>query len=746
MKLVTDPALIAQLEAGSQEPAQPPIDVSQLKEVTDPELLAQLNGEDLPEFDLPLEASGRQFKTALGLMTTFDPQRELSILKENYPDLVFSEDEQGRIIADGTAYGGNIGYINKPGISLRDLSKVGFQIAGFTPAARAGNFARNVAARMGLVGGASGATQVGQDLANQALGGTEEVSPLNINLGEATFAALGGGAFEGVAVALGKLPIFNRTKAITDELRNEFKSAAIAAGGKAEAVTDDVIRKYLEAAKNATSDEQIRATAAQSEFNIPFTKGQATGSAKQLDIEDTFRHSQVSPGASRKMQAFDEMQNARIEAARGELQTNLGGQPITRPNEAGAMVREGVQGKAAALDDQIGQAYDSVTDAYLSVDGVNGLLNRMKSATKSLDWQKGELAPASTKLLTEIGNFQKLFKNLKGLKPTHIKRLESMRRNINAKVSSAANPTDKRQVMQLKNEFDNYLDDAVDNALFSGDEAALESIKQARGLRAEYGRKFQRNDTRTRSGRQIKDVGGDVIEKMISGNMIDEQVANYLFGASKLGGNTASVPLARRLKTVFGELSPEWASIRQAAFLKLMQPMTNGKLSGQTILTRLNEATKGSGETFMKELFTPQEIGIFVRFANAVKQAQPGVSNPSRTAYKTANIVRQTMGQIATSLGFSVGGAPAAMAAKIAMRGGEGVAGWRQALQAGKAVKGTLQPIRKPGFEVPPFKNPLTGNQVNIGWVNYPIPQTGAVLGKEYGDDALNLLFQGSQE
>ncbi|MEW8293613.1 MAG: hypothetical protein AB2651_22065 [Candidatus Thiodiazotropha sp.] len=695
MREETDPEVLARLESQSQ-----------LKPVTDPAVIARLEGEEIPEFDLPFEPTfeqikagkpeWRQAKAALGLMTTFNPERELAILKEHYPDLTFSEDAEGRVIADGSAYGGNKGYINAPGISLRDLAKVGFQIAAFTPAAKAGTGMTNIAARMGTVGAASGGTQIAQDLGNQALGGEEETSIKNVDIGDVAFAALGGTAFEGIAIAASMLPIFKRSKVITDEIRNEFKAAAIAAGGKAEAVTDDVIAKYLNAARKATSDEQIRATAAQSEFGIPYTKGQATGSAKQLDIEDTFRHSQVSPGASRRMQAFDEVQNTRIEAAKGELQTKLGGEQITRPNQSGAMVREGVQGKAAALDDQIGQAYDSVTDAYLSADGVNGLLTRMKSVTKSLDWQKGELAPASSKLLAEINNFQKMFKKVKGIKPFHIKRLESMRRNINAKVSSAANPTDKRQVMQLKNEFDKYLDDAVDNALFSGDETALKSIKEARGLRAEYGRKFQRNDARTRSGRPVKDVAGDVIEKMISGNMTDEQVANYLFGASKLGGNNVSAPLAQRLKTVFGELSPEWASIRQASFLKLMQPGNNGKISGNTILTRLNEATKGSGETFMKEIFTPQEIGTFYRFANAVKQAQPGIGNPSKTAYKTGNMIRQTMEQIASSLGFATGGPAGAVAAKVALRGGEGLSGWKQSLRAGKAVKGPIKPRRAP--------------------------------------------------
>ena len=45
---------------------------------------------------------------------------------------------------------------------------------------------------------------------------------------------------------------------------------------------------------------------------------------------------------------------------------------------------------------------------------------------------------------------------------------------------------------------------------------------------------------------------------------------NYLFGAAKLGGNKTSALLTQRQGTIFPESSPEWASIRLAAFIKLM--------------------------------------------------------------------------------------------------------------------------------------------------------------------------------
>ena len=39
--------------------------------------------EDMPEFDLPFEMKSRQFKTALGLLTTFDKNKQMKVLKSN---------------------------------------------------------------------------------------------------------------------------------------------------------------------------------------------------------------------------------------------------------------------------------------------------------------------------------------------------------------------------------------------------------------------------------------------------------------------------------------------------------------------------------------------------------------------------------------------------------------------------------------------------------------------------------------
>ena len=133
--------------------------------------------QSLPEFDLPthfaLTRPGATAKTALGFLTTFDDKKQLKILKTNFPKIEFSEDEQGNIIIDATKEGGEIGVLNMPGVSARDMIQLGFQVAAFAPAKAAAG--ANLVKGAFQVGAKSGGIQIAQDLASQAAGREDEV-------------------------------------------------------------------------------------------------------------------------------------------------------------------------------------------------------------------------------------------------------------------------------------------------------------------------------------------------------------------------------------------------------------------------------------------------------------------------------------------------------------------------------------------------------------------------------------------
>lgn len=663
--------------------------------------------EDMPEFDLPammaLQEPGATARTAIGLMATMDPERQVRVLQSNFPDMKFSEDRYGNVIVDAQAYGGGRGYLNKPGASMRDATQAAGLMAAFTPAGRAGNLVSGVFKRMLATGSASAATQAGVDLAGQAAGGEEDVSVENIEGGDVAIAGFGGGLFEGLGqVIRAMLPSFRRSQTVTDPIRQEFIQAAKRAGVPENEITDDLIASWLRAADQAqTLSDDTSAIAVQQmdEFGIPYTRGQSMKpggeKAAQLSREDTLRNTTASPRANEIMARGDAARASAISQAKEGLQSSVAGSDdlINRPNQAGAILREGVQGREAAARSAVDHAYGEVGDASLTPEGMSGVLSTLRRvATQNNFVRSPTLAPATNQAIADIAQLQKLIKDVPGLKPFHIRKIEQQRQRLNALIGSAQG-NDKRQVTILKRAFDDALDSAIDNALFQGDDQALDALKNARSMHRQYMQQFARNDATLRSGK-AKDMAGDYMERMISANPTDEEIANWMFGASRLGGRSGSAQFAQRVKSVVGEGSPEWSAIRQAAFLKLTAPNAKGDLSGRMFLSRLNEATKGSGETFMKTLFSPDEIASMRRLANAVIRAQPEPGNPSRTAYKLTDIVAEQTRNLARALGFNLGGPVGAAGAEVGIRGAGAVGGLRKALEAQRANSGPMRPLQ----------------------------------------------------
>lgn len=670
---------------------------------------------DLPEFDLPASVAFKNpwesAKTAFGLMATFDPDRQKSIWEENYPKLKFSKDDQGNYIIDGTAYGAGIGYMNKPGISTRDITQFAGQAAAFTPAAKTAQIVgrgglgvvsdlvgSGLASRIGAAGIASAGTQAGLDVGSQAAGGTEEVSSSNIDIGDVATAGIGGAAFEGLAGPLGRLAQkftgqFERMPRVTSGIREEFKQVAVDAGMDPDEVTDKFIRSWLKASKEATKGGKVAGTPEaiqqRGEFGIPYTRGQMTGSQKQLGLEDTLRNVRGTK-ASGVMEKFGEQQQAAISGATRGMQRQLGGTQdlVETPAQAAGAVKEAIQTKFGQAEEAVGQAYENVGDAFLKSEGLQNIMSNMKTLARQERFiTSKELAPATKAALAKIDQAQSFFKKAGvKVKPIHLSRVDAYRKELGSLIDASKNPTDRRQVTMLKRQFDDMVDQATDKSLFTGDEAALDALKKARGLYADFRAKFSAKDQRTRFGRKVSDVAGKRMEEIASLDPNPEEVANWLFGASKLGAKNGSAELAKRMKNVLGEGSNEWNQIRQAAFLKLTEPGKNQTVtSGRQFLSRLEEATKGSGTTFMKELFTKEEIGKMRRLAKAIKRAQPDPGNPSKTSYKAAEMINQAAGQLAKILGWT-SGPTGGIAAEAGVRGMGAVSGLRQAAKARAAT------------------------------------------------------------
>lgn len=615
-----------------------------------PELGSEIG---LDEF-LGLKGASERFQSVpfgAAALTTTDPVEMVKILQEKAGDkLTVRPDEAGNIIV---GLDGREAVLNKPGFTPFDAMQLGGFMAAFTPASKAAT-APTILGNMARVAGASAATQAGIETLQSSQGG-------DFNPGDVALTAATAGAFQGAFQKLAQsIPMLRQKIAqsgITDDIRRIYQQTAVKLGMSADDVTDDVIRNSVAGTTQAVTPEQGLAIAGEREFGIPLTKGQRSLDDAQLSFEDRARVGLKGEQSQRVMRGFeDETQVPAINAAKERIETTLGGD-VTKP---GSVIRSGVREAERAADDLVGDAYEQVGKAALTVDGLKGLAKTVKNSVRGTEFDQA--LPQTKSMLAEVTQTQKILKAFagKGLKGPDLNRLEQMRRRFNTAIGAADNPSDKRQVTIMKRAFDDYLDSAVQNALFTGDDAALESLKGARGLFAEYAKKFRAQPVRGKSGRIVdRDEPGQFIEKLIDADPTDEQVVNAVFGASGMNKGSGAA-MAARFRDILGRDSEGWTAIRRAALGRIIQTNRNGKgiemVSGAKTLSALDSAMEKNG-TLMKELFTQDEINMLKRFAFHVKrtQAAPTISreNPSGTAQVAGKALAETVKQIGAAFALS---------------------------------------------------------------------------------------------
>lgn len=593
---------------------------------------------------------------AAGLLTSFRPTEAVKILSEaSGGELQVRPDEAGNIIL---SIDGREAILNKPGMSKMDLFQLGAVTSAFWPTGKVVQTGGGIIANMVKMAGAGAATQ-GVIEAQQASAGGD------FDAGDVGMSGIMAGGFQGVFQGLAQriLPAIRQKitsgSAIPDEIRIEFRAAAEKAGMSADDVTDDLIRESLARADDRpmTTTEML-GQQGEAEFGVPLTRGQRSLDPAQLSFEDSARVGMRGNKAQRTLLNFqDDVQRPAVDAAKDALEESVG--PLD--GRAGGVIKQGVREAEQVADEAVGAAYEAVGDATLSADGVRGLFLSMKQITRSTEFDN--TLPETAKVLTEINKalrtVQKAVKGTGGirLKDVDLNRLEQMRRRLNTHLGSAQG-SDKRQVTLIKRQFDDYIDTAVQNALFSGDEQAISALKNSRGLFSEYAKKFRANPQKARSGRGTVDGDkpGKIIEKIVEADPSDTEVVNAIFGASGIN-NSAGGAMVRRFREILGPESEGWAAIRREATRRIFQSSRiNGKdyLSADKSLTALDKALEKSPE-MMKSLFTKEEIGTLRRFLVHIKRTQADMpksrENPSGTTQKAFKAATDLFPKVAAIFG-----------------------------------------------------------------------------------------------
>lgn len=552
----------------------------------------------------------------------------------------------------------------------------------------------------GTAGGLYGAGTADGELSERAIGAAK---------GAAIGAPLGVAA-EGVvagAQAVGRR-LLPRSTAAPSTLSQAETSALIAAGLDPAQIGDDAARTIIGRANQVggVTPETVRQAAAQ-EFNIPLTRGQATRDVGQAAFEEEARAAARGDPAANILKGFDARQAEAVQGARKGFQDNIAGGAQTFDNvtDIGQGVAGAVRDAERSLNNRVGQAYERAgqTGATISADSIRGLPQRVASvlddAAIIVD---DKLTPATQAALKELSRVADVegFAASRGVTLSHdatvagvnLNGLEYIRRRINGLYGGNLSRADRNGLTTVKREFDGWLDEAVEHTLISGDEGALTALKEARALRTEYGRKFEKAD-------RFDDSGG-LIQRILRQDVTPGEVANMLFGLGRVGEQGRAYRLAKDLRDVFGPESEGWSAIRQGAWLRMTTAAEGAtqpgpKAASERILRFVN-GTDGAATSRL--LFSEEERQTMTRLARTMQNLVPPdrASNPSGSGFVVARRVQEIGSKLGAMLGFGASGGSVGVAATI----GGAVKAGSAARNITKAVQAT-QPVRVPALSSP---------------------------------------------
>lgn len=451
------------------------------------------------------------------------------------------------------------------------------------------------------------ATAIGLELAGAAP---------NLMLGAVSGAPRAAAALEGATYG------FNEPAMGGEGLVSRSANATVGAAlGRALGGVGASTSNQVQRSRNRLSGTPTIQSVAQDDFGITLTEGQIKQDVGLQAFErDARKGSKGQDAADVAVQAFKDQEQATLDAGR-----SLGGDRFATSNQAAGDFLSGVQGRIQTQQDEITQAYERARgfDAQLNAEGsrsmpdavVSGLDNDLMQQLEIDPEGFKQLHPNTSAAMRTVANLGKAGQQRGGLP---FEQLETTRRIINNAVSaSAQNPADKRAAMQLKGSFDKFIDSAVDQKLFDGDDAFIGAYQEARGLRASFAKDWEANK---------------VFKKLIESDATPEMAINFVLGGGKLAGDNQMIVL-RQLKTALKD-DPETLASLQEAYMKKFMRQTEKTFNPKALKDNLDELLMGKNQSFATELLDEQQYTQLRKFRSVVDSMIPmdGTVNTSNTA------------------------------------------------------------------------------------------------------------------
>ena len=242
-----------------------------------------------------------------------------------------------------------------------------------------------------------------------------------------------------------------------------------------------------------------------------------------------------------------------------------------------------------------------------------------------------------------------------GLDTYGLASFESLRRRINAAIGSSEKQ-DKALLVQVKRNYDNWFDQAVDGGRFIGDQANFAALKSARAANRDY---MSIVEGTYKDGKPT--VRTKMVQDVINGRTTPEALVNQLMGATGTKQNARAIEDLRQL---LGNDSAEFGALKQAGFMNIfgkgLEMTDDGlKIKRGNYANAILDKVKNN-RTTLETLYGKPEVERWVSFANDLKRIQPDLKtlNPSGTSYSQKRINNRVAGNVVGALADFFGHTP----------------------------------------------------------------------------------------
>lgn len=458
----------------------------------------------------------------------------------------------------------------------------------------------------------------------------------------------------------GKLRVFGPDGHVTDAAISRALELASGVGGGMAA------RTAIKAAPNATRQLASQNIDDAAEFGVTLSRGQAgrkfadqafeedaltggRGNAAQLALKQ-----QRDTQADQVRAAAERMQDDVFPAPDGDLPSIQ--TPQDRIYGAAENIGRAVADEAAQLKSRSQAAYRQAEaiGGEISPQATNTLSARMRGV---LDEQGAMDGVTIVDGLPQIKNIMRQIDDLSSMKNAPDGRVVGVDYRAFERIRSRlvnmgrGGDNQSRIAQAMKRNLDDWFTDAVDSELVSGSPEFLANLKEAR---AAWGR-YQR----------INKNPQQIIRKMSSDGASSVEIANWLYGANKVGGRTQSVAVVKEIKSLIGEAHPAVRDLQRNVMTRLFSDArqgdikTYGRLAGD-----INDFVNNQGRDLARELYTKEQIDALRRFAGVVRNLTPDAlsTNPSRSGQTIGRRFAEATERFAALFGLAVGDIPGMLA------------------------------------------------------------------------------------